>query len=149
MTRINANITPANLIDQHLLAEYREMVRVPSAVKKYCISGKKIPKIPVDFKLGTGHVLYFYNKLHFLHKRFVSIKNELTKRTIANNMSDEMFIDIDPIYYNDLQDGELVNANQLIVERIIERINKMKDPPRYNGKQISKEEAINLIKKQL
>lgn len=146
MTRINSNIPPAKLIDQHLLAEYREMVRIPSAVKKLYETGKFIPKLPNTFRLGTGHVLYFYDKLQFLHKRYLSIKDELNNRSIINNMSDEMFFGIPCQYYNDIGDNDLVEANHLIVERITERINGMKGMPRYKGKSISKEQAIQLLK---
>lgn len=147
MTRINANIPPAKLIDQHLLAEYREMVRIPSAVKKYIDSNKKIPKIPNEFKLGKGHVLYFYDKLKFLHNRFNAIKQELDIRKTANNMSDEMFFNLPDMYYNDIDKEALDKADILVTERIIERINGMNTSPKYFKKDIDVKDAINMLLK--
>lgn len=134
MTRINANIDPADLIDQHLLAEYRELVRIPNAVLKKQLSGQRIDsaKLPQDFRLGSGHVLFFYNKNAFLHRRFLALKQELSKRGIVNQMDDAMFTKLDAQYYQDIDDHELEAANRLVAERICERVADMKRPPTLN-----------------
>ena len=77
MTRINVGIPPAELINQHLLAEHREIKRIPNCIAKgkYNMEG-----IPDKFKLGTGHVKFFYNKLLYLKKRYISLYNECVKR---------------------------------------------------------------------
>ncbi len=36
--------------------------------------------IPDKFKLGTGHVKFFYNKLLYLKNRYTSLYNECIKR---------------------------------------------------------------------
>ena len=48
MTRINL-VPPAELCDQHLLAEHRELTRIPNAVAKgkYHLKGQ-----PAEYKLG-------------------------------------------------------------------------------------------------
>lgn len=141
MTRINANIPPAHLIDQHLFAEYREMVRIPNVVNKsYAKALAAIAKAPNSYKLGAGHVVFHYNKLKYLHKRFISIKAELNKRGIANNMGDDMFNNIPPDLYND---ADLTYANAIVFPRIIERIKGMKRVT-YYGKSITLENYINL-----
>ena len=63
MTRINVGIPPAELVNQHLIAEHREIKRIPNCIAKgkYNMDG-----IPDKFKLGTGHVKFFYNKLLYL-----------------------------------------------------------------------------------
>ena len=63
MTRINVGIPPAELTDKHLLAEHREIKRIPNCIAKgkYNMEG-----IPDKFKLGKGHVKFFYNKLEYL-----------------------------------------------------------------------------------
>ena len=65
MTRINL-VPPEELCDQHLLAEHRELTRIPNAVAKgkYHLKGQ-----PAEYKLGEGHVRFFFNKLAFLKKR--------------------------------------------------------------------------------
>ena len=62
MTRINSHINPKNLSDEHLLAEHREIKRVPKMLYKSIKKGS-VPKIPNKFCLGTGHVTFFYDKI--------------------------------------------------------------------------------------
>ena len=63
MTRINVGIPPAELINQHLIAEHREIKRIPNCIAK----GKyNMDNIPRRFKLGKGHVKFFYDKLEYL-----------------------------------------------------------------------------------
>jgi len=77
MTRINVGVSPSALCRQHLIAEHREIKRIPNAVS----SGKaKIVNIPKTFGLGTGHVKFFYDKLGFLLKRYKSIHKECLDR---------------------------------------------------------------------
>ncbi|MAO08072.1 MAG: deoxyribonuclease [Alteromonas sp.] len=77
MTRINCGIPPAELTDKHLLAEHREIKRIPNTIK----SGKaKVENIPRVFTLGKGHVKFFYDKLYYLHIRYVLLYTECIKR---------------------------------------------------------------------
>jgi hypothetical protein len=56
MTRINLGICPRRLPRVALLAEHREITRIPNAVR----SGRaSIRNIPSRFTLGTGHVRFF------------------------------------------------------------------------------------------
>ena len=77
MTRINIGIPPAELVNKHLIAEHREIKRIPNCIAKgkYNMDG-----IPKRFKLGTGHVKFFYNKLLYLKNRYISLYNECIKR---------------------------------------------------------------------
>ena len=77
MTRINVGISPVELNNQHLIAEHREIKRIPNCIAKgkYNMNG-----IPDKFKLGTGHVKFFYNKLLYLKNRYISLYNECIKR---------------------------------------------------------------------
>ena len=77
MTRINVGIPPAELVNQHLLAEHREIKRIPNCIAKgkYNMDG-----IPDKFKLGKGHVKFFYDKLLHLKKRYVRLYEECIKR---------------------------------------------------------------------
>ena len=77
MTRINVGVQPEELNDQHLIAEHREIKRIPNCVAKgkYNMEG-----IPDKFKLGTGHVKFFYDKLLYLKRRYDSLFDECRKR---------------------------------------------------------------------
>jgi len=77
MTRINVGINPKTLTREHLIAEHREIKRIPNMVR----TGRaKIENIPSEFKLGTGHVKFFYNKLGYLLKRYQEIYRECLRR---------------------------------------------------------------------
>ena len=77
MTRINIGIPPVELVNQHLIAEHREIKRIPNCIAKgkYNMDG-----IPKRFKLGSGHVKFFYNKLLHLKKRYIRLYEECIKR---------------------------------------------------------------------
>lgn len=76
MTRINL-VPPSELCDQHLLAEHRELTRIPNQVAKgkFSLIGQ-----PADYKLGEGHVRFFFDKLLFLQKRYQLLHEECLAR---------------------------------------------------------------------
>lgn len=76
MTRINL-VPPTELCDQHLLAEHRELTRIPNAIAKgkFSLDGQ-----PKDYKLGEGHVRFFMNKLTFLKTRYDLLHEECLAR---------------------------------------------------------------------
>ena len=77
MTRINCGIPPAELTDKHLLAEHREIKRIPNQISRgrYNMQGQ-----PEKFCLGPGHVKFFYDKLGYLHRRYVGLYEECRRR---------------------------------------------------------------------
>ena len=82
MTRINL-VSPSELSDQHLVAEYREIFMVGSALQRSMKSKsweKTIENIPKEFTLNKGHVTFFYNKGKYLEKRYHKIVKEMIKR---------------------------------------------------------------------
>ncbi len=78
MTRINL-VDPSQLTDKHLMAEYRELPRIFTAVLKLQEQGKSPSDvdIPDQYVLGKGHVKFFYNKIGWLRLRYERIRNEL------------------------------------------------------------------------
>lgn len=116
MTRINAGIPPKQLTRQHLIAEHREIVRIPNTIK----SGKAVVKdIPEKFTLGKGHVKFFYNKLKFLHLRYEALYKECTARGYNMTYFGDAFAGLPPGLYNDYKPTRA--AITLIKERIKER----------------------------
>lgn len=77
MTRINCGIPPAELSDRHLIAEHREIKRVPNLVSsgRYSLDGQ-----PSEFVLGTGHIKFFYTRLGYLLSRYVQLRDECLAR---------------------------------------------------------------------
>lgn len=76
MTRINVGYDPKRLTTKHLLAEHREMKRVPNQVKSGKVKVKHIP----EFRLGTGHVHFFTDRLGYLLKRYKQVYAECKRR---------------------------------------------------------------------
>lgn len=121
MTRINAGIPPKQLTRQHLIAEHREIIRIPNTIK----SGRaKLNGIPEKFKLGTGHVKFFYNKLKYLHNRYESLYIECIRRGYNMNYFGGAFDGLPKELYNDYKPTK--EAKLLIEERIAERLKTMK-----------------------
>ncbi len=117
MTRINSGVKPAELSNRHLLAEHREIKRIPNAITKgrYNLEGA-----PLTFKLGQGHVKFFYNKLQYLHSRYEDLYTECIKRGFAVTCYNEAFHNMPDELYNDWT--PTAEARALITERIAQRL---------------------------
>jgi len=98
MTRINCGIPVKELTDKHLIAEHREIIRIPNAVKKgkFSLKGK-----PDYFCLGKGHVKFFYDKLGYLHKRYAKLYNECKVRGFKVQDYSESWDDVPFEYMKD------------------------------------------------
>lgn len=116
MTRINL-VPPAELCDQHLLAEHRELTRIPNAVAKgkYHLKGQ-----PTEYKLGEGHVRFFFNKLAFLKQRYDALHAECKARGFNVQYIWNENLPDDPTLWQDYQASE--QALQLNRQRIRERM---------------------------
>lgn len=79
MTRINVGIDPRELPRQALLAEHREMKRVPNQLR----SGRLKQKYIDSFRLGTGHVHFFTTRLRYLRRRYRAVHEECLRRGYA------------------------------------------------------------------
>ncbi len=142
MTRINTCI-PKALTDQHLIGEYNEIRRpVQLAINKYNKHAEKGFDIPSTYRLGPGHVLFFYDKLKYIHKRFNAICDEMKVRGFnVNTGFDESRIP--DRLYNDWEPTK--EANDLLVNRLIEKINSSKITWRYYKQPITKD-YFNILK---
>ncbi len=81
MTRINL-IPVEELSDQHLMAEYRELPRIVNGVLEEKFTS--VNRSP-HYKLGTGHVIFFTDKIIFLAERYHRIFRELKYRGFELN----------------------------------------------------------------
>jgi len=147
MTRINAHIMPEDLCDEHLLAEYHEILRINDwASYRAAKQGRAmLNSIQKTFTLGKGHVTFFYDKLKFIHLRFEDLKKELLRRGVNVKIEyDDSTVLKLPWLYNDwLPCSE---ANIIVVERILERANQMKKIS-YLKRKLSFDEYKNLLSK--
>ena len=122
MTRINVGIPPAELTGKHLIAEHREIKRIPNKIKKGKYSMDNQPK---EFKLGSGHVKFFYDKIGYLKRRYESIYIECLKRGYNVTDFSDCFTGIDSNLMNDYQPTQ--RDINIIKERIKERLKQNKD----------------------
>lgn len=104
MTRINL-IDPSLLSQKMLCAEYREVMRLPGNLRA-SLNRKSKPfsksEISSEYLLGPGHVKFFFDKMLFIEKRFISLVNEMINRGYKPNFTDpSIFQDCSVEYYND------------------------------------------------
>ena len=83
MTRINC-VPPEELTDRHLVAEYYELPRVFTLVKRAMMNGKE----PSDYQqfdkytTGNGHVKFFYTRLKYCAERQIELIEEMKRRNM-------------------------------------------------------------------
>lgn len=129
MTRINV-VDPATLCDKHLIAEWREMTRVPNALQKG-ISKYDKKQIPKQYVLGAGHVKFFFDKLGYLEQRYKAIIAEANKRGFNLENRWPMLSGLDHLQgqYSPTANDKLLN-----ITRLVSRIPKVS--PALNRKPI-------------
>ena len=128
MTRINL-LNPQDLMDQHLIAEYREILMVGGSLRRTLVSkvGYQETKVPKRFTLNKGHVYFFYNKGKYLHKRYKALIQEMKSRGFKPD-SKRVFdktIFVDNNLYNDWM--PMIEDYKIIRQRIDERISAKPD----------------------
>mgnify|MGYP000034194429 CR=1 FL=1 len=136
MTRISVAVRGSELCDSHLIKERIEILRIPNAIK----SGKakvNLSKIPSTFTLGTGHVVFFYNRLKYLHDRYNELTEECIKRNFNVTDYSDAFDGLPGHLYNNY--NEKSNDRKILVERINERLSSMKNL-KYYGEPIALEQ---------
>lgn len=126
MTR--TNVIPVQELERpHLIAEYREIVRVFDIARKaqYEIHKKKIPYL---YTLGTGHCLFFIDKLKYITERYNSLCTEMTARGYVCNRVEqsELELGIDRSLFWDYTptDAALVLNRARINERLADSATK-------------------------
>lgn len=123
MTRINAGVNPKDLHQKHLLAELREIIRIPNSLRKARLEG-----IPERFCLGTGHVRFFYDKGKYTHKRYLRLREEALRRGYnVQNFSDSWDVYKKKKFSNLYNDWRpTMRDKEIIINRINERLKTMK-----------------------
>ena len=126
MTRINAGVSPSELPDKLLLAEHREITRIPNAV---CSGRAVIKDIPERFTLGKGHVKFFYNKLGYLYLRYALLYAECIRRGFKVTNKFSAFSSIQPHNCSEYFPSD--RDRSLIIKRITEKGFKLlRKPPK-------------------
>ena len=124
MTRINV-IPVTELTRQHLIAEWRELPRIYALVHKAHTSGKPwTNRQPKEYTLGTGHVLFFYDKLAWITERHKQLVSEMINRGYKPSFTDpvenEWIAKIPSYYWKQWQPTQ--DAITINMQRINERL---------------------------
>lgn len=117
MTRINCGIPVKELSKKHLMAEHREIKRIPNCISKGRYSMKGQPK---QFTLGTGHCKFFYDKLLYLKKRYEELYAECLLRGVKVQYYGSAWDNVPKEFMNDYEPQE--RDLEIVRERIQERL---------------------------
>jgi hypothetical protein len=79
MTRINC-VPVQELHGKHLVAEYRELPRVYALAVAAYARGERPADHPAVYRLGAGHVKFFYSRLGYVTKRHRQLIAEMLRR---------------------------------------------------------------------
>lgn len=125
MTRVNV-VPPSELSQKMLVAEYREITRLPGNLNKSLNRKGKpfsVTEIPNKYVLGQGHVKFFYDKMKYLQLRFQELVNEMLARGYKPTYQDStIFSNCPSEYWNDwTPSAEAIELNR---QRIKERTKK-------------------------
>jgi deoxyribonuclease (pyrimidine dimer) len=122
MTRINV-VPPKELHTKHLVAEYREITRLPTNLRTALNRKGKVfnmTEIPSEYVLGKGHVKFFFDKMLFLKKRFESLVDEMLQRGYNPTYRDSSIFETEEQFMNDYTPtDEAIKINR---ERIQDRL---------------------------
>jgi deoxyribonuclease (pyrimidine dimer) len=135
MTRVNM-IDPTKLTDQHLNAERLELNLVVASARR-SFNSKHGLRTSNKFTLNSGHVIFFHNRLGYIHRRFDILSDEMRRRGMnpvkplmdTSWAPSSMFGDYDP---NDEDFG-------IIKHRILQKIQMKPTWYKYCGAPISDE----------
>ena len=117
MVRVNI-IEPGALADQHLVAEYRELLMLLGSVRKNPLMNS------VGAHFMKNPIRYFSDKLSYIEKRHAKLRAEMKRRGFAPKITPRM-----SIYPRTRKHDFAPNKTQLreIKKRLIERL---RNPPR-------------------
>lgn len=139
MVRINL-INPKYLADQHLIAEYAEILILLEKIRKH----PKIYDLPEKYCLGTGHQKFFKNKVKYLKKRHQSLVKEMKKRGFCPRKTASLNRIPKKLINNWKPDKRDI---PIIKKRLIQKLKLKSDFYRYYSKKKPLKFFISLVKK--
>ena len=137
MVRINL-IDPKQLSDQHLIAEYREILLLFGTYKSRMDKKMK----PAEDNL-MHPFRFFYNKLLYLKRRHDALRAEM----IARGFKPKKFVDLNDYPWHRIHDFEPEDIHKdRIIKKISQRLDEKPNWYRYYGKYKTPEFFKDLMK---
>ena len=137
MVRVNL-LHPKKLADQHLIAEYNEILMLVAYIRKH----SSIEDIPTSYCLNKGHMKFFKNKLAYLKKRHEHLKAEMKVRGFQANKT----ISLKGFGKNNVQNWTPTTKDfTIITKRITEKLRMKPTYYRYYGKYKDVEFLVGLL----
>ena len=139
MVRVNLGINPRDLTDEHLIAEYNELLMLIGWIEKHPTGS-----VPKEFSLGKGHISFFRDKIKVVAFRLLEVMDEMIARnfSILQGMT---ATDKFNIVENNINNLVINSYGKLLSERIISRLRsplKKKTPFHYYHKPITDIESF-------
>ena len=134
MVRVNLGINPRDLTDEHLIAEYNELLMLLGWIEKHPTGN-----VPKEFSLGKGHISFFRDKFEVVVWRLWKIYKEMLKR---NFYCERGLVELNKYISitNVLSKPESIKYGKILSERIVDRLRnplKKKTPFNYYHKPIT------------
>ena len=150
MTRINIGVPPKLLTDSHLMAEHREIIRVPTLAYRRLQKTGNFRDCPKEFTLGTGHVLFFYPYGKYTYNRYLQLHFECLERGFLvgnyhqqwNNLKNTTLGVVNGFYDLDYIPGDWIKT---VMGRIKYNLSESTQIPKYYGKAITVQEACDKL----
>lgn len=116
--RCNTGVPPELLLDQHLVAEYREL-HIPLASLR-ARNWRYVSPIPPILVLGKGHISFWRDKQLYLARRHSAIVEEMHKRGFRTNYT---VWDLDDVPEEFLHDwNPTIRDSLLLRDRILQKV---------------------------
>lgn len=142
------NCIPVDLLaDVHAFAEWRELKILPKSLlrSKNSKNGLDMNKISEHYTLNTGHGYFFYDKLSYIYKRSIQLKEELEKRGYNLGESDILVLNIPGLMNDWVPTPRDMNVS---LERITQKIMMKPEWYRYKRKSMTKEDWVSFLELQ-
>lgn len=152
MTRIN--LIPAKLLlDQHLWAELREIPKVGKLAQVFYKKWKCGPFArdwPKDYTLGTGHLMFFYDKGMFIVERNEQLLEEAKSRglTLSGRTEEDLYYywsELDSVMFKSYTPTK--QAMNQSVFRVMEKVSQKPFWYKMNGINLTQKSWEAWIKK--
>ena len=137
MARVNIGVDPKLLTDQWLIAESVEITMITGGLRKNNYEIKS--PIPESFKLGTGMINFFKNKLDYLINRLEVVNEEMVRRGFKPGTSYKDILGFPEHLYNDWAPTK--DESDILRSRLAWKLDNREtlDYWRYEGKYIGAE----------